>query len=269
MEQRLDYYTLVGFAPESAAPQDLERLNIPSDETALFLDFDGTFIEIAETPTSIKVGARDRLLLDELSKRHNGAVSIVSGRNLHEIDHYLAGFSGTVSGGHGAELRHAGKIIPGFECNLERLEHMKNAVMEFAVIDPRVLVEDKSFGIALHFRQHPEMEGKVYDFLKILVDDDDEFELQSAKMAFEVKPKGISKAMAIERIMTFEEFGGRDILYAGDDVTDEVAFAWVNDHGGVTVKIGDGPTVANYRTKSPATLKKWLRAQPNRFRQGA
>ncbi|MDP2121180.1 MAG: trehalose-phosphatase [Hoeflea sp.] len=269
MEQRLDYYTLVGFAPESTGPDDLESLSIKADETALFLDFDGTFVDIAETPDSVRVGRRDKLLLDELSRRHQGAVAIVSGRNLSDIDHYLAGFSGTVSGGHGAELRHAGQDFLGASCDLERLEHIKNAVMEFAIIDPRVLAEDKSFGIVLHFRQHPELEGKVHDFLRSLVDGDAEFEIQPAKMAFEVKPKGFSKASAIERIMSFVQFGGRSMLYAGDDVTDEGAFAHVNARGGVTVKIGDGPTVARYRTQSPASFKDWLRAQPGPSRQGA
>lgn len=268
MEQRLDYYSLIGFAPD-AVPDNLERVSISADETALFLDFDGTFVDIVETPSAIRVAERDRVLLDELSRRHQGAVSIVSGRNLKEIDHYLAGFTGTVSGGHGTELRHAGREFAEINCDFERLEHIKNAVMEFAIIDPRVFAEDKSFGVVLHFRQHPELEGRVHDFLKCLVDGDDKFELQTAKMAIEIKPKGVSKASAIEQIMSFDEFRGRNILYAGDDVTDEVAFSWVNEQGGITVKIGDGPTVAHYRTGSPATLKKWLRSQPGSSRQGA
>lgn len=269
MEQRLDYYSLVGFTPESASPEDLDRLTIAADETALFLDFDGTLVDIAPTPNSIKVTTRDKLLLDELSRRHGRAVAIVSGRNLQEIDHYLKGFSGSVSGGHGAELRNASTLLPGVKCNLERLEHIKNAVMEFAIIDPRVLAEDKNFGIVLHYRQHPELESKVRDFLNSLVEGDDDFEIQSAKMAFEIKPKGISKAMAIERIRSFEQFRGRTILFAGDDETDETAFAWLNERGGVTVKIGEGLTLARYRTQSPATFKKWLRAQPGSARRGS
>ncbi|OCW59511.1 trehalose-phosphatase [Hoeflea olei] len=261
MEQRLDYYTLIGFSPETAAPEDLDSLTLPAQGTALLLDFDGTLVDIAETPSAIKVGARERTLLNDLSKRHDNAVAIVSGRNLHEIDHYLSGFTGTISGGHGAELRHDGEHLPGIECDFEQLEHIKSAVMEFAIIDPRVIAEDKSFGIVLHYRQHPEIECKVRDFLKSLVDDDGDFELQAAKMAFEIKPKSISKAMAIERIMTFEPFRGRTVIYAGDDDTDEVAFRFVNELGGTSIKIGEGPTTARYRTASPATFKTWLRAQ--------
>ena len=129
------------------------------------------------------------------------------------------------------------------------------------MLDPRVIAEDKSFGIVLHFRQHPELECKVREFLTILVGEDDAFELQSAKMAVEIKPKGISKADAIGRIMAFEEFAGRNIVFAGDDVTDESAFSWVNQQGGVTVRIGEGPTCARYRTHSPSTFKAWLLEQ--------
>lgn len=261
MEQRLDFYSLVGFAAETTPPDDIDRLTIRPDDTALLLDFDGTLVDIASTPDAIKVDKADKLMLNQLSERHNGAAAIISGRNLRDIEHYLDGFSGTISGGHGAELRHASKLLPGVVCDLARLEHIKNAVREFAFLCPGVLAEDKSFGIVLHFRQHPELEGKVREFLTSLVDGDNEFELQSAKMAVEIKPKGISKAKAIERIMSFDEFDGRNILYAGDDETDEGAFAWVNGQGGVTIKVGDGPTRAQYRTHSPATFKSWLRVQ--------
>src|SRR5690606_28612257 len=186
--------------------KDLDQLNIAAEETALFLDFDGTLVDIAPTPDSVKVADRDRMLLDDLTRRHNGAVSIISGRNLRDIDHHLQGFAGTISGGHGGELRHASESFPGVNCDFERLEHIKHAVMEFAIIDPRVIAEDKSFGIAVHFRQHPELEAKVRDFLTTLVDGDADFELQPAKKAYEIKPKGISKATAIEKILKFREF---------------------------------------------------------------
>lgn len=269
MEQRVDYYTLVGFSSETENPESLDTLTIAPDKTAILLDFDGTFIDIAETPDAVSVDAGDKQLLEELIRAHAGAVAMVSGRNLKDIDFHLAGVSGTVSGGHGAELRHAGETFPGFPCDAGRLDHLKAAVKEFAMLDPRVLAEDKSFGIVLHYRQHPELEGKVTDFLKGLVEGDDEFELQFAKMAVEVKPKAVSKASAIERIMQFDAFRGRGILYAGDDVTDEAAFAWVNERGGVSIKVGDGPTIARYRTDGPRSLKTWLRSQIRAARPGA
>ncbi|WP_412051035.1 trehalose-phosphatase [Hoeflea sp. Naph1] len=260
MQQQLDYYSLVGFKPESTSPDELDRLSL-AQQTALLVDFDGTLIDIAPTPDSIRVSSADKALLDQLYTRHGGALAIVSGRNLDEIVHYLDTFKGTISGGHGAELRRNARTLPGIDCNLDRLEHIKNAVMEFAVIDPRMIAEDKRFGIVLHFRTHPEIEGKVRDFVRCLIEDDEEFEMQTAKMAIEIKPRDVSKARAIERIMQFDEFHGRDIVFAGDDATDEIAFAWVNGQGGTTIKVGDGVTAAQYRTASPASFKKWLRTQ--------
>ena len=258
MPNQWDYYSMVGFQPETNPPEELERLTINDDETSLFLDFDGTLVDIAPTPDAIEVNDTLKALLNDLHQRHGGAVAIVSGRNLQVIDHYLGGFAGTVSGGHGAELRHGSEQQDGIECDFERLDHFKNAVREFAAIDTRIMAEDKSFGIVLHFRQHPDLECKVRDFLKSLVGDDDQFEIQAAKMALEIKPKGISKADAIKRITEFPEFVDRNILFAGDDTTDETAFSWVNEKGGVTIKIGEGPTCAHYRTASPSSFKAWL-----------
>jgi len=261
MSNQWDYYSMVGFVPETDPPEDLERLSINADETALFLDFDGTLVDIAPTPDTIKVDASVRSLLNDLVREHKGAVSIVSGRNLQEISDRLDGFAGTISGGHGAEIRHASGHLPVIECDLARLGHIKKAAREFAVLEPRVIAEDKRFGVVLHFRQHPDMESKVREFLSSLIGSDDEFELQSAKMAVEIKPKGISKADAVKRITGFDEFAGRRILFAGDDETDESAFFWVNEQDGITIKIGEGPTCAHYRTHSPSAFKDWLRTQ--------
>lgn len=265
MEQRLNEHVGSGHRIGAAEPEDLNGLSISEDHTALLFDFDGTLVDIAPTPDAIKVGHRDKALLEGLVKRHHGAVSIISGRNLREIEHYLDGFEGTISGGHGAELRHDGKMLAGIDCDHERLEQIKAALMEFVIIDPRVLAEDKSHGMVLHFRQHPYLEDEVRSFLDRTVGDDPEFEILPAKMAFEIKPKGISKATAIERILSFREFDGLNVLYAGDDVTDEAGFALINDLGGITIKVGDGPTQAQYRTGSPSSFKKWLWAQSGSF----
>lgn len=261
MPNQWDYYSMVGFAPETNSPDELERLSFDADRTAVFLDFDGTLIDIAPSPDAIVVDGEVKTLLGNLVHQCDSAVAIVSGRNLQEIDSYLGDFAGAVSGGHGAELRDVSGHVDGMDCDLARLEHIKNAVKEFAVLHPRVIAEDKVYGAVLHFRQHPELECKVREFLTSLISEDHQFEIQAAKMAVEVKPKGTSKAGAIERIMTFENFAGRGIFFAGDDVTDESAFSWVNDQGGTTVKIGDGPTCAHYRTQTPSTFKHWLSSQ--------
>ena len=245
---------------QTGTPQDLEELSIEPDETALFLDFDGTLVDIAETPDAIRVELRDRILLEVLSMQYCDAVSILSGRNLKDIERYLPEFTGTVSAGHGAELRHAGRQFSSMAPDTGQLENIRNAVTEFASDNPPLLAEGKRFGAVLHYRHCPELEERVLSFMTNVIakEDGDTFELQPAKMALEIKPRHISKASAIKQIMEFPEFSGRNILVAGDDTTDEVGFAWVLERGGTTVRVGDGPTLAQYRTPSPETMKKWL-----------
>ncbi|MBW3098619.1 trehalose-phosphatase [Pseudohoeflea coraliihabitans] len=261
MEQSASFYEFVGFqAPQVPEPADLADLRINVLNTAILLDFDGTLVDIAARPDAIRYTPADGRLLSSLMQGFHGAVAVVTGRDLADISYYLGGFAGTVSGGHGAQIRRDGEIVTQAEFDAERLEHIKNAVTEFAVIDPRVILEEKSTGMVLHFRQNPEVESLVRTFAECLLSGCDDFELQPAKMAFEIKPKNISKAAAIEQILQQPEFAGRVPLYAGDDTTDETAFACVNDMGGLSIKIGAGPTCAQYRAESPAVLKRWLSA---------
>lgn len=256
--QQFEFYEFVGFRPASTAPDDISTLSVDPANSALLIDFDGTFTEIVDTPDAVRVARQDTQLLARLASRFGGAIAVVSGRNLVDVTQRLAGFDGTVSGGHGAELRHDGAVLEQAMCDAERLEHIKNAVFEFSIVDPRIVVEDKTFGVTLHYRQNPEMEGKARNFLDCLIGDDPDFEVLQAKMALEVKPKAISKALAIEHIMRSPRFADRTIVYAGDDETDETAFAWVNEHDGVTIKVGEGPTCARYHVEGPRALKDWL-----------
>lgn len=261
MQQHIHYYDLVGFQSSVPNPDDLSGLMLDPEEIALFIDFDGTLVDLADTPSAVKVSRDDKTLVDGLSRKFGGALAIISGRNLDEVATHLNQFNGVISGCHGAEMRHGGQITRQAEHDADRLEHIKRAVMEFAVIDPRVIAEDKTFGIVLHFRQNPEVESKVRSFVDSLLSNDDEFVAQPAKMAIEIKPRNISKALAIEEIMRHPEFENRNMVFAGDDETDEVAFAYVNEHGGVSIRIGEGPTVAQYRVKTPRAFKLWLHRQ--------
>lgn len=267
MEPSASYYEFVGFqSPATQPAEDLADLVIEPQRTAFLTDFDGTLVDIAPTPDAINFTAADGRLLNRASSSFGGAVAVISGRNLADVARYLGAFSGIVSGGHGVELRIDGEIHELATPDPERLEHIKAAVTEYAIIDPRVILEDKSHGIVMHFRQNPEMEARVRAFAECLLEGCGEFELQPAKMAYEIKPKGISKASAIERILETAGFEDRVPLYAGDDKTDETAFRHINELGGITIKIGDGATVARFRTESPATFKAWLGTQISKRR---
>jgi len=256
--QQFEYYEFVGFHPASTAPDDISALSVDPVSSALLIDFDGTFADIAETPDAVSVSRHEATLLNRLASRFGGALAVVSGRNLEDVISHLHGFEGTVSGGHGAELRHDGETLRQAMADAERLEHIKNAAFELGIVDPRIMVEDKTFGVALHYRQNPDMEGKVRNFLDSLIGNDPDFEILQAKMALEVKPRTISKANAVEHIMGTPRFAGRTIIYAGDDETDESAFAFVNEQDGVSIKVGEGPTCARYHAESPRAFKNWL-----------
>ena len=267
MENSTSFYQFVGFQPPQGPDTDgIEELDIDPGEYALFSDFDGTIVDIASRPDAIKYSGEDADLFAKAMKRFGGAVAIVSGRNLEDVAHYVGVFDGVISGGHGTELRIDGEIERHELPDPDHLEHIKAAVAEFAVIDPRVILEEKTYGIVLHYRQNPEMEFKARKFAECLLEGRDDFEIQPDKMALEIKPKNISKAAAIEKIMLAPAFYGRTPIYVGDDATDESAFAYVNEHDGISIKIGDGPTIAQYRTGSPASYKKWLSRQINKRR---
>tara|TARA_B100000949_G_C14278569_1_gene450737 strand:+ start:2043 stop:2849 length:807 start_codon:yes stop_codon:yes gene_type:complete len=267
MENSTSFYQFVGFQPPQAPDTGgIEELDIDPAQYALFSDFDGTIVEIASRPDAIEYTGDDATLFAKAMKAFGGAVAIVSGRNLDDVAHYVGDYKGVISGGHGTELRIEGEVERHKLPDPEHLEHIKAAVAEFAVIDPRVILEEKTYGIVLHFRQNPEMEFKARKFAECLLEGRDDFELQPAKMALEIKPKNISKAAAIEKIMLAPAFFGRTPIYVGDDATDETAFAYVNEQDGISIKIGDGPTAARYRTESPASFKKWLSGQMTKRR---
>jgi trehalose 6-phosphate phosphatase len=267
MENSTSFYEFVGFQPPQASDTGgLDELSIDPSKVALFSDFDGTIVEIAPRPDAIRFTGEDADLFAAAMKSFGGAVAIVSGRNLDDVRHYVGDFDGAISGGHGTELRIEGETERHELPDPERLEHIKAAVAEFAVIDPRIILEEKTYGVVLHFRQNPEMEFKARKFAECLLEGSEDFELQPAKMALEIKPKNISKAGAIEKIMLAPQFFGRTPIYVGDDATDETAFAYVNEQDGISIKIGDGPTLARYRTDSPASFKKWLGGQMKKRR---
>ncbi|MEO0496453.1 MAG: trehalose-phosphatase [Pseudomonadota bacterium] len=267
-----DYYGLIGFCPVPHAdrapddgtndmgdvPSHLDDLRYDPDAHAMMLDFDGTLVNIAPTPDAVIFEDHDGVLLSRLAAKHQGAIAIVSGRAIDDLEHFMAEFPGAMAGGHGAELRINGKRRLADDVDQIKLEQLKESVRAFADSDPRLLIEDKTTGIVLHFRAHPDCEDKAHSFAEALVQGHEGFDVQHAKMAVEIRPDGASKAGAMEAILGEPQFAGRKPFFAGDDVTDEAAFEWVNAKGGISVKIGPEPTRAQYCTSTPRSFKAWL-----------
>jgi trehalose 6-phosphate phosphatase len=243
----------------SSSPRPLNQLTYDPATSAMMLDFDGTLVDIAPTPDSIQFSSEDAALLAKLEDAHGGAVAIVSGRAIDDLEQYLTSFGGLIAGGHGAEFRIDGRRSLAGEVDESQLEEIKQAVISFGKSDPRILLEHKSTGIVMHYRAHPECESDVIELAKSLVEKRPDFKLQFAKMAVEIKPAAASKASAMEALLQEKPVSGRRIFFAGDDVTDESAFEWVNAQGGITVKIGDEETSAGYRCSDPTEFKAWLK----------
>jgi len=225
---------------------------------AMFLDFDGTLVEISETPDAVAFAGTTRSVLTSLQRQLDGALAIVTGREIGVVDEMLAPFRCPVAGIHGLTRRdanghlHCMAVQPGF---LDAAEQILSA---FTAEHRGLLVERKSHAIALHFRGAPEREAACLDAMAAIVALDDAIRLVHGKMVIEARPAGGDKGTAVDQFMAEEPFVGRRPFFAGDDITDEDAFRVVNARGGVTLKIGHGASCARYRLNDTAHFLAWL-----------
>jgi trehalose 6-phosphate phosphatase len=228
-------------------------------ETAFFFDFDGTLVELAATPDGVVVTPRVQALLAQLQHLTNGAVAIVSGRGIVELDALLAPLRLPSAGLHGAERRDATDVTQRLGFDAERVAQMAHALAETVRANPGMLLEIKGAGLALHYRNAPDKEASARAATERLVEQQGAgYVLQPGKMVFEIKPNNVDKGRAINAFLDEAPFAGRRPLFAGDDLTDEKGFAVVNQHDGISIKIGAGPTIAQARLESVDALLDWL-----------
>ena len=223
---------------------------------ALFLDFDGCLVDIAPRPDAVIVPEGLAGLLAALSGRMEGALAVVSGRSLPEIERFLAGFSGPVVGSHGAEAR---GLAPPLDAPLAGLAELQREMAVFATATG-ALYEPKTHGGGLHYRHDASLRGAIETFATDLARRFPGFEIHPAKMAMELRPEGFSKDGALATLHGLEQFAHRRPVFFGDDTTDEPALAWAGAHGGYGVKVGEGITAARHRLPDPASVRRWLRA---------
>ena len=224
---------------------------------ALFLDFDGTLVELAESPAAITVGAGLPMLLTRLGAALSGRVAIVSGRALEDLESHLDCSGIAVSGSHGLELRlRDGTRIPLAAPG--RLAEAGETIAGFAAERPGLLVEAKPFGTAVHYRAAPELGGEVESFLSGLAARLG-LAVQQGKMVVELRPHGADKGDALRALMAEPPFAGARPLFVGDDLTDEAAFAAAAALGGGGILVGPPrPTAARWRLAGVAETIAWL-----------
>lgn len=234
---------------------------IPRGDAALFLDIDGTLIDIAPTPRSVEVPAGLPALLGRLSRRFAGSLAFVSGRDIEDIDRLFRPFRFPAAGVHGAERRDAlgNRHFTGL--TREDLTPARAELKRFAACHPALLLEDKGVSLALHFRQAPELEAAVREALEqARIRLPPEAHLQSGHCVIELKGGSASKRTAIEEFMQEPPFAGRVPVYLGDDLTDMDALTHVHSVGGLGIYVGPEPQLGLGWLPSPAAVLKWLRS---------
>jgi trehalose 6-phosphate phosphatase len=228
-------------------------------ETAFFFDFDGTLVELASTPDGIFVPRSVPDILAALRRATNGAVAVVSGRGIDNIDSFLQMSDLPVAGMHGAERRDSNGDVQRIGFNDDRLLRMEHELEKVVNSHPGMLLEIKGAALALHYRNASDREPVARAATEGLVQQyADAYVLQPGKMVYEIKPKDVDKGRAVRAYMAEPPFTGRKPVFIGDDLTDEKGFAVVNEFDGLSVKVGPGDTVARTRIESVELLLDWL-----------
>lgn len=220
---------------------------------ALFLDFDGTLVDIAPRPEAVVVPPRLVETLARMQRLLGGAIAVVSGRPIAQIDAYLDPLRLAVAGVHGAERRRADASLALLEP--PSLTRVLAAAQALAQDHPDLQVERKRGSLALHYRLAPQLEGRCIAVMQEAVEASAGLSLLRGKMVVEAKPSAASKGLAIEAFLQEPPFAGRLPVFIGDDVTDEVGFATVQRLGGLGVKVGEGASVAAHRLASPEAMR--------------
>lgn len=231
---------------------------LPAD-AAVFLDFDGTLVEIAPKPDQVVVGTTERRLLSDLDARLGGAIAVVSGRAIADLDHLLAPLTLSAAGLHGLERRLGGGSIKRMVA-APWMGRVAADIEAFARAHPGTLVENKGLSVAVHYRAVPEAATAVRQFVDACAAAlGDAAVVQLGKMVVELRPAGSDKGSAIESFMTLAPFRDRRPVFLGDDLTDEHGFAAVNRLGGLSIRVGmPVETLARWALPSVAAAQAWL-----------
>jgi trehalose 6-phosphate phosphatase len=232
-----------------------------AEAMALFLDVDGTLVEIEREPGAVHVPERLRGILADLEQTVHGALALVSGRSLQQIDRLFSPLRLSAAGLHGLERRNLRSEVVRAKPDSAILEAARQRLRAFANEHTGVLLEDKGLTLALHYRNAPEQRAAAGRLVEDLVrSSDGALELLEGKMVYELKPPGVDKGQAIAAFMRERPFAGRQPVFAGDDLTDEAGFRVVNQLGGLSIRIGaeDRPTAADYGHRDVSAMRSWL-----------
>lgn len=231
----------------------------PDQAWALFLDVDGTLVGFAEDPDEVRVPTPLRTTLVSLHALLDGALALVSGRRLYDLDRLFGPPLVAAAGLHGLQRRRGDGSEDSSQPDVAQVDAMHREVAALAVRLPHLRVEDKGTCMALHFREAPAIAAAVADAANRIVDGLSGYDVQPGNRVVEIKPAGMDKGRAVAAFLAEPPFAGRVPVYVGDDLTDEHAFTTVNARGGISIRVGDrAPTRARCTLSDPAAVDAWL-----------
>jgi trehalose 6-phosphate phosphatase len=243
-------------SPELAPGELARRLG----QCAVLLDIDGTLLDLAPTPREVWVPPGLIATLNRLLERTGGALALVSGRSLNDIDLIFAPEQFPAVGGHGAEMRISGDSEAVATHAPPMDKELKRRLAAIAKLSPGILLEDKGYSLALHYRLAPHAEQAIYAAVSLIRAElpDAPIEVMPGKCVCEIKPSGFNKASGVVELMSHEPFRGRRPIFIGDDVTDESVFAIMPDFGGLAFSVGRRAQGVVDHFDEPRDVREWL-----------
>src|SRR5450432_3656168 len=250
-------------SPEKTSPN---AISAPTDfahrldECAILLDIDGTLLDLAPTPREVWVPPGLARTLNGLIEKTAGALALVSGRSLNDIDLIFAPEQFPAVGGHGAEMRISvdSESVATHAPPMDK--ELKRRLAAIARLSPGILLEDKGYSLALHYRLAPHAEKAIYEAIALIRADlpNAPIELLPGKCVYEIKHSGFNKATGVLELMAHEPFRGRRPIFIGDDVTDESVFALMPDLGGLVFSVGRRAMGVADHFDEPRDVRQWL-----------
>jgi trehalose 6-phosphate phosphatase len=242
--------------PKLAAGDLARRLG----DCAILLDIDGTLLDLAPTPREVWVPPGLGETLNRLRDKTSGALALVSGRPLNDIDLIFAPEVFPAIGGHGAEMRISvdSEAVATHAPPMDK--ELKRRLAAIAKLSPGILLEDKGYSLALHYRLAPHAEKAIYEAVSLIRSELPEapIEVLPGKCVCEIKQYGFDKATGVRELMTHEPFRGRRPFFVGDDVTDESVFAIMSELGGLAFSVGRRAQGVAGHFDEPRDVRNWL-----------
>lgn len=234
---------------------------------AFFFDVDGTLAAIQSRPEAVFIPEQIVAQLQQLSALSQGALALVSGRPIEQLDALAAPWHGPAAGVHGAERRDADGEMQRISLPVEVEQELRTELQNAMALWPGTQLEIKGMAFALHYRQAMQHEQDVLRLAEQSVKRFPGLALQPGKCVVEIKPLGIDKGAAIHDFMQQAPFAGRIPVFIGDDLTDEKGFAVVNAMQGISIKVGEGSSQAPFRLNGVDAVYHWLERTLLRLKQ--